>query len=229
MASECPFCEGKSAVQQTVFASCYVRAALQMLKSLFEELAAVFNGYMPIENYAQNALLAASDDTLAVEASKTLAGNALAKPYLDVMSAPDAHPVCKLIKQIPFDWAPPKTSSDPLYIEHSLAKAHVELLGPNGLVRSDSVRLGLYGMMPDSEYGVRTHPANEIYVMLAGEAEWKRADDPYIVHVPGERSYHPSMMEHANRTTRRAFMSVYVWHGDISTDNYHYAGVPESG
>ncbi|MDP5348599.1 MAG: dimethylsulfonioproprionate lyase family protein, partial [Paracoccaceae bacterium] len=81
---------------------------------------------------------------------------------LDVMTRPDALPVCSLIAALPFDWAPPQTSSTPLYVEHSRAKVHVELLGPDGLIRSDRVRLGLYGMTPHAEYGIRTHPAEEI-------------------------------------------------------------------
>lgn len=203
---------------------------MQMLGLLFKELAAVFDGELPIEKHASEALLAAADHATTVEVAKIGAYKSvgLAKPYLDVMAAPNAHPVCGLIEQIPFRWIPPQTSSDPLYVKHSFAKAHVELLGPGGLVQSDAVRLGLYGMLPDSEYGIRTHPAEEIYLMLAGQVDWKRADDPYVVHGPGERSYHPSMMEHANRTADSAFMSVYVWHGELSTDNYAYAGVPES-
>ena len=205
-----------------------------MLSLLFKELAAVFDGRRDIEKHASDALLAAADQAATVEvaktgANKTATSTALAQPYLDVMAASDAHSVCRLIEQIPFEWIPPQTSSDPLYVKHSLAKAHVELLGPGGLVQSDKVRLGLYGMLPESEYGIRTHPAEEIYVMLAGRVDWKRDNNPYIAHGPGERSYHPSMMEHANRTNQLAFMSVYVWYGELSTDNYAYAGVPGSG
>lgn len=191
-----------------------------MLKELFAELAGVFDGDQPIEIHARNALLASADKT-----PQVVGANTLSQQFLDVMSASDAHPVCSLIAQTPFQWSPPRTSSDPLYIEHSQAKAHVELLGPSGLVHSKVVRLGLYGMLPHAEYGVRTHAAEEIYVMLAGVADWQRADAPYVAHGPGERSYHPSMMEHANRTNDVAFMSVYVWHGDISTDSYMYTGV----
>jgi len=141
---------------------------------------------------------------------------------MKVMADANAHPVCRLISKIPFQWAPPKTSSDPLYIQDSLSKVHVELLGPGGLVKSDKVRLGLYGMLPESEYGIRTHPAEELYVMLAGQVYWKRGVDEYQLHGAYDHSYHPSMMEHANRTGDLAFMSVYVWHGDLATEGYVY-------
>jgi hypothetical protein len=84
------------------------------------------------------------------------------------MQQSDAHPLCSDIIEMPFDWCPPETSKSPLYAKHSIFKSHVELVGPVGLVKSESIRLGLYGMLPNSEYGVRTHSAEEIYIMLAG-------------------------------------------------------------
>jgi len=196
------------------------------LQKLFTELAAVFDGSEPIGVHAQKALLSADCNISAYDANGANT-SLLPEPFLNIMSAADAHPVCATIARTPFQWAPPQTSSDALYIQHSLAKVHVELLGPGGLVESDQVRIGLYGMLPDAEYGIRTHPAEELYVMLAGEVFWKRDTDPYLLHMPGERSHHPPMMEHANKTADKAFMSIYVWYGDIATDKYHYAGVPK--
>lgn len=195
------------------------------LQQLYTELAAVFDGPDPIEAHAKQALLSADCSDVAKNNGKNT--SLLSDPFLNVMAQTDAHPVCATIAQIPFQWAPPQTSKDALYIQHSLAKVHVELLGPGGLVTSEQIRIGLYGMLPDAEYGVRTHPAEELYVMLAGEVLWKRGDDPYKLHMPGERSHHPSMMEHANKTATKAFMSIYVWHGDIATENYRYSGLPE--
>ncbi len=192
------------------------------LSTLFTDLAAVFTGGAAIETHARDALIDAAPDAVTPST-----GNPLPQIFLDIMQQPDAHPVCTLIAQLPFEWSPPRTSDDPLYADHSLSKVHVELLGPGGLVKSDTVRLGLYGMHPHSEYGIRTHPAEEIYVMLAGEVFWKLDDAPYALRRANERSHHPSMMPHANKTGESAFMSIYVWHGDISTENYAYAGLPD--
>ena len=191
------------------------------LSHLYRQLADVFDGSQTIEKAARDALLAAEPQEDERSDFKPLTA-----PFLDVMSEPDALPVCQLIAQLQFDWAPPGTSDSALYIEHSVPKVHVELVGPMGLAKSNEVRLGLYGMLPNSEYGIRTHLAEETYIMLAGQVMWKRGTQPYLLHKPGERSYHPSMLEHANRTTDKAFMSVYVWHGDISTESYSYAGIP---
>lgn len=192
------------------------------LTILFHELCDILSEDLSIEaNAIKELKRAAADIHLPDQTSP------LAKPFLDVMAQSDAHPICDMIKEIPFNWLPPETSKDPLYKEHSHFKAHVELLGPNGLVPSSLIRMGLYGMLPHSDYGIRTHPAEEIYVMLAGNAFWKRGDASFEQLYSGQRSYHPSMMPHATRTEDKAFMSVYVWDGDISTDQYKYLGLPQ--
>ncbi len=196
---------------------------LVCLQSLFESLANVFDGPEAIENHAHEALLAAVPST-EIHCDTVL----LSKPFLDVMSEADAHPICKVIAKTPLQWAPPQTSNDAQYVAHSLPKVHVELVGPEGLAKSSTVRLGLYGILPNSEYGIRTHPAEEVFIMLAGQAYWKHGNEPYLIHGPGERSYHPSMMAHATQTAEKAFLSVYVWYGDISAENYVYEGIPSN-
>ena len=190
------------------------------LKSFLLNLADVFDGDMEIEKTARRELRKTSQANFSTEQC------ALPAPILSVMQQSDAHPLCGDIVEMPLDWRPPETSKSPLYAKHSFFKSHVELVGPDGLVKSESIRLGLYGMLPNSEYGIRTHPAEEIYIMLAGECFWKRGDAPYCCERPNGRSYHPSMMPHASKTEDQSFMSVYVWVGDLSTDAYEYSGLP---
>jgi len=196
------------------------------LAALFEGLSDLLCADYPIERNARAELRA---ELPAANTRPRLPHDpvSLPNPFLEVMNRDDAHPVCHLISELPFHWAPPQTSSDPLYQEHSHFKAHVELLGPAGLVASSKVRIGLYGMLPHCEYGIRTHPAEETYLILAGSAFWKRGDAPYQQRFAGQRSYHPSMMPHASRTGDNAFMSIYIWDGDIATDQYTYFGLPE--
>tara|TARA_A100001015_G_scaffold204590_1_gene228724 strand:+ start:360 stop:818 length:459 start_codon:yes stop_codon:yes gene_type:complete len=132
------------------------------LKSFLLNLADVFDGDMEIEKTARRELSKTSQANFSTEQC------ALPAPILSVMQQSDAHPLCSDIIEMPFDWCPPETSKSPLYAKHSIFKSHVELVGPVGLVKSESIRLGLYGMLPNSEYGVRTHSAEEIYIMLAG-------------------------------------------------------------
>ena len=131
------------------------------------KLADVFDGDIEIEKTVRRELTGVSHAHFSTKQC------ALPAPIVSVMQQADAHPLCDDIIEMPFDWRPPETSKSPLYANHSVFKSHVELVGPDGLVKSESVRLGLYGMLPHSEYGVRTHPAEEIYIMLAGECFWK--------------------------------------------------------
>ena len=190
------------------------------LKSFLLNLADVFDGDIEIEKTARRELRKVSRAKFSTKQCP------LPAPILSVLQQPDAHPLCSDIIGMPFDWRPPETSNSPLYAKHSIFKSHVELVGPDGLVKSKALRLGLYGMLPNSEYGVRTHPAEEIYIMLAGECYWKRGDAPYCCKRSNDRSYHPSLMPHASKTEDQAFMSVYAWVGDLSTDAYEYSGLP---
>ncbi len=192
----------------------------ELLKELFFELTKVFNKKNNLEALAIEAL---NPKNVINYRPKKVCG--LSKPFIEVMKKKDAHRVCKNILKVGLEWSPPTTSMDKLYIEDSLSKAHVELVGPEGIVKSETLRIGLYGMLPNSEYGIRTHPAEEVYIMLAGTVFWKVYPRPYLLKKPNDRSNHPSMIGHANKTTTDAFMSIYVWHGDVSTSNYQYKGI----
>ena len=190
-------------------------------KNLFLKLAEVFNGNQEIERFASQELIANAHTPLVLGSGKPLASD-----FINTMQYEYAHPICSLILEIPFDWAPTETSNSRLYKQHSIFKAHVELLGPDGLVHSNNLRIGLYGMLPHSEYGIRTHPAEEIYIMLAGNCLWKRGAQAYQLAGVGGRSYHPSMLPHATKTEQSAFMSVYLWASDLSKKQYSYDGLP---
>ena len=194
------------------------------LEQLFLDLAEVFNGDLEIERVAAVELRKKAKTAQVRCEARPLPGDIAA-----AMREDDAHALCADVLTMPFNWAPPETSSGELYKKHSHFKAHVELLGPDGLVASDTVRLGLYGMRRNSEYGIRTHPAEEIYIMLAGSCFWMRGDEPYQNSGIGDRSFHPSYLPHATLTTDHAFMSVYAWVCDLSKESYKYEGLPTTG
>ena len=120
-------------------------ANITRLGSFLLDLADVFDGDMEIEKTARRELRKVSQANFSTNQC------ALPAPIVSVMQQSDAHRLCDDITQMPFDWRPPETSKSPLYAKHSVFKSHVELVGPNGLVKSESVRLGLYGMLPHSE------------------------------------------------------------------------------
>ena len=109
------------------------------LKSFLLNLADVFDGDMEIEKTARRGELSKVS-----RANFSTKQSTLPAPILSVMQRSDAHPICGDIIRMPFDWRPPKTSKNPLYAKHSIFKSHVELFGPDGLVKSKSIRIGLY-------------------------------------------------------------------------------------
>ena len=198
-----------------------------MFAALLKSLAEFFDSPLAIDRTAKAVLLQAAQNPVPELGPVTeldCEATPLHREFIEVMKAEDAHPVCASILALPFDWKPPQTSDDPAYQALGHIKAHVELIGPDGLIPSQEVRIGLYGILPHSEYGIRTHPAEETFKMLAGEVYWRRGESPYSLHLPGSESYHPSMLPHATKTGEKAFMSIYVWHGDVSKDGYVFSG-----
>ena len=59
-----------------------------------------------------------------------------------------------------------KSSTDKLYLEHSKWKTHVEILEPTGLIKSDIERKRPYGVLSQSDHGIREHPREEIYMAM---------------------------------------------------------------
>ncbi|MDD9911092.1 MAG: dimethylsulfonioproprionate lyase family protein [Ahrensia sp.] len=195
---------------------------MHALHDLYVALAGALDGSLPIEMAGKEALLehadhAFSDPELAAPLPKSIA---------DVMSEPDAHSCCDLLASAPLPWAPPLVTNNRDYVALSANKALVELIGPEGLVTNHTIRMGVYGIIPGVEYGVRTHPAEELFVMIAGRADWLTGEGAYAEHCIGARLHHPSMLPHATRTQDRAFMSIYIWTGEVSFENYVYSGIP---
>lgn len=191
---------------------------MQSLRELYLSLADALDGNLQIEKAGRQALQQTADEAFAGDSAQ------LPQPIVDVMQATDAHPCCELLAASPLPWAPPISTTDPDYLEVSKRKVLAELVGPDGIVKSNQIRLGVYGILPDVHYGIRTHPAEEVFVMLAGRADWLRDDEEFREYGVGTRRHHPSMMRHATRTRDSAFMSIYIWQGDVSYDNYVYSG-----
>ena len=59
------------------------------------------------------------------------------------------------------------------------------LAGPGGLVASEALALGVLMLGPGIHYPTHRHPAVEIYVPLAGEAEWQKGEEPWRREPPG--------------------------------------------
>jgi hypothetical protein len=100
----------------------------------------------------------------------------------------------------------------------------VEMIGADGMIYHDTCRVGLFAQTADTDYIIRTHAAEELFVQIAGEAEWCKGEKPYTLRRPGDRMHHASYEPHASRTTNSALIAVWVWAGDLGYDKYAYKG-----
>ena len=120
---------------------------------------------------------------------------------------------------------------NPNYSEASLGPGYVdrygyvELVGPGRPIESGDLLVGLLLLGPDMHYPDHAHPAEEIYHVVAGTAEWWREDEGWRRKGPGTLVHHVPMMRHAMRTSAEPLLALYCWTGDVKT----YAMMTEAG
>jgi quercetin dioxygenase-like cupin family protein len=95
--------------------------------------------------------------------------------------------------------------------------AYAKLVGPGGLLGGSDYSLGVLLLGPGLTYPPHAHPANEIYYVVGGTAEWRQGDGPWTRRAPGSLIQHPSGQVHATRTGRDPLLALYLWWGDIET------------
>ena len=109
---------------------------------------------------------------------------------------------------------------------HESARSHTpysQLIGPTGLVKHRSFRVGLFALISGIDYADHVHPADEVYIVLAGCGSWSLDGGPYQAKGAGDIIDIPSMMTHAMRTNTTPALTVYSWTGDdVSLDHYRF-------
>jgi mannose-6-phosphate isomerase-like protein (cupin superfamily) len=103
-----------------------------------------------------------------------------------------------------------KTQVDPRFLANY---GWTEFLGPHAPVRCARLSCGLLLLGPGIHYPGHRHPAEEIYVPLAGTAEWQRGREPWTVRLPGAAILHESGEIHAMRTGTEPLLALYLWRG----------------
>ena len=98
------------------------------------------------------------------------------------------------------------------------------LFGPGELIESPTIRGGLFAQDHAVPYGARAHLAEELFIVLAGRADWMCNGTWRRDVGPGGRVYHPSDAPHASATPHGFVLAAWVWWGDIAYDSYHYTG-----
>lgn len=92
-----------------------------------------------------------------------------------------------------------------------------EIVGPEAPLVSDRFCLGFTLIAPHSFYPSHRHPATELYLVLAGTAEWTLDGDAEM-RQPGTFVLHPSGAAHSMRTFDEPLLALYTWSGaDVVT------------
>jgi len=89
----------------------------------------------------------------------------------------------------------------------------MELIGPRGPFVAEEIACGLLMFAPDTEYPRHRHEAEEIYVVLAGRAEWRAGTAGYSEEPPGAVLHRPSWSPHATRMGSEPMLALYLWRG----------------
>jgi len=92
---------------------------------------------------------------------------------------------------------------------------YVELIGPGRPVESTDLLVGLLLLGPEMHYPDHAHPAEEIYHVVAGNAEWWREGEGWRMRPPGSVIHHTPMVRHAMRTSDEPLLALYCWTGNV--------------
>ena len=93
--------------------------------------------------------------------------------------------------------------------------AFVALIGPEGQLRSDEFKVGLFIQQPDTYYPPHAHDAEEFYFLLSGKPKW-RAGKRTFTAGPGDLIHHAPSEVHSMETMNDPFLAIWSWIGDLN-------------
>ena len=102
--------------------------------------------------------------------------------------------------------------------EEDLARriAFAELIGPDGPMMAPQTRVGFTLIAPNTVYPLHSHPAVELYWVIAGHALWATPRLEQIAP-PGQFVLHRSSEPHSMRTFDEPLLALWLWTGDIDS------------
>jgi len=95
-----------------------------------------------------------------------------------------------------------------------------QIVGPEGLIKDDSFRMGVYFQAPDVFYSSHWHNAEEVYFVLSGTALWQKDKGRFAEMNPQTLIHHRPSQPHAMRTQNEPLLALWAWIGDIGFDSY---------
>ncbi len=88
-----------------------------------------------------------------------------------------------------------------------------ELIGLRGPVPSARIACGVLLLAPGISYPSHAHAAEEVYLPIAGVAEWQKGAGAFVQVPVGQAIHHPSWTPHAMRTGDQPLAALYLWRG----------------
>lgn len=190
------------------------------LGRLFEQLARILDrGHEPIAKLGATALRRAASTARSVD-MVGFPGTAKFEPVLDQTADPDILAALKPVFSH-LNWHHSGHENGRIPEQIALRMLTCELIGPDGLVRDHTCRVGLFAQDAHLDYPARTHSAEELFAMIAGDGFWRRSDEPEMRRQPGDRIHHRSYEPHASRTGASPLVAIWAWAGDIDFASYH--------
>ena len=99
-----------------------------------------------------------------------------------------------------------------------------ELVGPDGHIEAEGVRVGLLISDSATDYPVSRHSGEETYLVISGTAEWTVDGRPYRAQPPGTLIHHPAWIPHGRRTLGEPFLGAWRWSGDLDLSSFSVDG-----
>lgn len=114
------------------------------------------------------------------------------------------------------------TLQDPPQPHHLSSRGYVELIGPDGIQKTDGFRWGLFWQQAQSRYPLHRHQAKELYYVLSGTANWLREGERPTRPSPGSWILHSSGEGHGLITAEEPVLAFWSWEGDLDPDSYTF-------
>ncbi len=97
-------------------------------------------------------------------------------------------------------------------------ESYNEIIGPGGLLKSNTMRAGLLLLGEEADYPSHSHAATEWYHLLNGNSLWQQGKNGYSLREPGGAIFHGEWETHAMRGDGQATIALWSWAGDLDSE-----------
>jgi mannose-6-phosphate isomerase-like protein (cupin superfamily) len=100
--------------------------------------------------------------------------------------------------------------------------ANGEGIGPDGRLFHRNIILGLFILGPETTYPEHAHPAEEFYIVLTGNPQFKvGVNSEFKPMRSGEVILHHSDISHSIKSSSAPFYAIFGWRGEIHERSWY--------